>query len=406
MEKLHPQCCGLDVHKETVVACRLSDGKKQTRTFKTTTGALRDLVTWLQEEGCTHVAMESTGSYWKPIYNLLEDHFTLVLVNTRHLKLVPGRKSDVKDAEWIAELLQHGLLRASFVPSREERELRELSRYETSLKQERTAEVNRIQKVLEGANIKLSSVTSSVMGVSGRAMIEAMLAGVDDPRLLAGLARGRLRSREDDLAEALEGLVQPHQRFMLRQQLRHIDELDRHIEEVAEEIGGRIAPLAEARQRLETIPGVKDRVSEILLCEIGPQIDRFPSAQHLASWAGLCPGSQESAGKNRSGRTPKGNRAVRTALVQAAWAAARTQTYLGAQFRRLKGRIGSRKASVAVAHSILIVAYHILRDRTDFHDLGPNYFEPRDRDRTIRSHIRRLERLGFNVVLTPSTASP
>jgi transposase len=402
MEKLHPYCCGLDVHKETVVACRLSDGRKQIQTFKTTTPALLELVAWLKEEGCTHVAMESTGSYWKPIYNLLEDHFTLVLVNTRHLKLVPGRKSDVKDAEWIAELLQHGLLRASFVPSREERELRELSRYETSLKQERTAEVNRIQKVLEGANIKLSSVASNVVGASGRAMLEAILAGVDDPRVLAGLGRGRLRSKQDDLAEVLTGLVQPHQRFMLRQQLRHLDELDRHIDEVAAEISERLAPFDESRRRLETIAGVKGRVSEVLLCEIGPRVDRFPTAQHLASWVGVCPGSEQSAGKNRSGRTPKGNRAVKTALVQAAHAVARTPTYLGAQYRRLSGRIGAKKAAVAVAHSILVIAYHILRDQTDYHDLGPTYFEPRDRDRAARSHVRRLERLGFTVSLAPT----
>ena len=404
METLHPHCCGLDVHKQTVVACRLADGEKSTRTFKTSTAALRELVDWLKEEGCTHVAMESTGSYWKPVYNLLEDHFTLVLVNTRHLKLVPGRKSDVKDAEWIAELLQHGLLRASFVPSREERELRELSRYETSLKAERTAEVNRIQKVLEGANIKLTSVASNVVGASGRAMLEAIVAGVDDPRLLAGLARGRLRAKQDDLAEVLAGLVQPHQRFMLQQQLRHVDELDRHIEQVAAEIGDRLAPFVGTRERLQTIPGMGPRGSEVVLCEIGPRVERFPTAQHLASWAGLCPGSDESAGKNRSGRTPKGNRAVKVALVQAAHAAARTQTYLGAQYRRLRRRIGAQKAAVAVAHSMLVVIYHVLRDHTDFHDLGPNYFEPRDRERVVRSHIKRLERLGFAVTLTPSSA--
>jgi len=404
MERLHPHCCGLDVHKGIVVACRMSDGEKETRAFKTTTPALRELAAWLQADGCTHVAMESTGSYWKPVYNLLEDHFELVLVNTRHLKLVPGRKSDVKDAEWIAELLQHGLLRASFVPSREERELRELSRYETSLKGERTAEINRIQKVLEGANIKLATVASNVMGKSGREMLEAIASGIDDPRALAVLGTGRLRAGQDVLTEVLTGLVQPHQRFMLRQQLRHIDELDRHIAEVAAEIGARLAPFAETRDRLETIPGVGGRAAEIALCEIGTNVDRFPTAQHLASWAGLCPGMNESAGRNRSGRTPKGNMALRPALVQAALSAGRTQTYLGAQYRRFKLRMGPKKAAVAVAHSILVIIYHILRDQTDFHDLGPNYFEPRDRHRAARTHIKRLERLGFTVTLSPEAA--
>jgi transposase len=403
METLHSHCCGLDVHKETVVACRLAPGEKVTRTFKTSTAALRELAGWLRDVGCTHVAMESTGSYWKPVYNVLEDHFTLVLVNTRHLKLVPGRKSDVKDAEWIADLLQHGLLKASFVPSREERELRELSRYATSLKAERTAEVNRIQKVLEGANVKLSSVASDVVGKSGRAMLEAIVAGIDDPRVLASLARGRLRAKQDELTEVLLGLVQPHQRFMLNQQLRHIDELDRHIEEVSAELAERLAPFGESRERLETIPGVGPRGSEVLLCEIGPDVERFETANHLASWAGVCPGSEQSAGKNRSGRAPKGNRAVRVALVQAAHGAGRTDTYLGAQYRRLRARIGPQKAALAVAHSILVIAYHVLKRGTDFHDLGSNYFEPRDRARAARSHLRRLEKLGFAVTLTPAS---
>jgi transposase len=404
METMYPNCCGLDVHKDSVVACRISEQEKELRTFTTTTADLRNLVAWLKDDGCTHVAMESTGSYWKPVYNLLEDHFALVLVNARHLKLFPRRKTDKKDARWIADLLQHGLLRGSFVPSRDERELRELSRYETSLKSERTAEVNRIQKVLEGANIKLSSVASDVVGKSGRAMLEAILDGVDDPRVLAGLALGRLRKKQDALAEVLTGLVQPHQRFMLKQQLRHVDELDCHIEEVAAEIGARLAPFASDRERLETIPGVGERGSEIILCEVGANVDRFPTAQHFASWAGICPGSEESAGKNRSGRTPKGNRAVKVTMVQAAHAVGRTQTYLGAQYRRLKHRIGAKKAAVAVGHSILVIVYHVLRDQTDYHDLGPNYFEPRDRDRAARTHVKRLQHLGFDVTLTPTAA--
>lgn len=404
METPYPYCCGLDVHKDSVVACRLSEAEREVRTFGTTTAELLNLAAWLKEAGCTHVAMESTGSYWKPIYNLLEGHFTLVLVNARHLKLFPRRKTDKKDAAWIADLLQHGLLRPSFVPSREERELRELSRYETSLKSERTAEVNRIQKVLEGANIKLASVASNVVGKSGRSMLEAILAGVEDPRVLAGLALGRLRQKQDAFAEVLTGLVQPHQRFMLSQQLRHVDELDRHIEEVAQEIADRLAPFAPTRERLDTIPGVGERATEIILCEVGPNVDRFPTAQHFASWMGICPGSEESAGKNRSGRTPKGNRAMRVAMIQAAHAVGRTQTYLGAQYRRLRTRVGAKKAAVAVGHSIAVIVYHMLRDQTDFHELGPNYFEPRDRDRAVRTHVKRLQHLGFSVSLTPTAA--
>ncbi len=402
MEVFYERCCGLDVHKQSVVACRLTPGEKVTRRFGTTTRALLELADWLAEGGCTQVAMESTGSYWKPVYNLLEGRFTLVVVNTRHLKLIPGRKSDVKDAEWIADLLQHGLLRASAIPSRDARELRELTRYRDSLTTERTAEVNRIQKVLEGANIKLSSVASNTLGASGRAMLEAMVAGLDDSQALAALAKGRLRAKQVELEEALMGLVQSHQRFMLAQQLRHLDELDRHIAEVSAEIEQRQAPFGAARERLQTIPGVGRRTAEVILSEVGIDIARFPTAGNLASWAGLCPGLNESAGKNRSGRTPKGSRWLKTALVQAAHAAARTQTYLGAQYRRLRSRSGPAKAAVAVAHSILVIAYHLLRDGTDFHDLGPGYFDERHKDRALKRLTRRIEQLGYAVTIQPA----
>jgi transposase len=402
MDVLVERCCGLDVHKQSVVACRLLPGGKTIRTFPTTTRALRELADWLAEGGCTHVAMESTGSYWKPVYNLLEGRFVLLVVNTRHLKLIPGRKSDVKDAEWIADLLQHGLLRPSYIPSREERELRELTRYRDSLTAERSAEVNRIQKVLEGANIKLSSVASNTLGVSGRAMIEAIVAGLDDGNALAALAKGRLRDKRDALEEALTGLVQPHQRFMLAQQLGHVDELDRRIATLSAEIERRQAPFAPARDRLETIPGVGRRTAEVILAEVGTNIGRFQRAGQLASWAGLCPGLNESAGKNRSGRTPKGNRWLRTALVQAAHAAGRTQTYLGAQYRRLRARIGPAKATVAVAHSILVIVFHILRDATDYRDLGPAYFDQRHPDRTLKRLTRRIEELGYRVSIEPA----
>lgn len=404
MDTVLERCCGLDVHKKTIVACRLSPEGKEHRTFGTTTAELLALSDWLQATGCTHVAMESTGSYWKPVYNLLEDRFTLLVVNARHLKLVPGRKSDVKDAEWIADLLRHGLLKGSYIPSRADRELRELSRYRASLVTERSAEVNRIQKVLEGANIKLSSVASNVVGASGRAMLEAIVNGIDDASALAAMAKGRLRTKRASLEEALLGLVQPHQRFLLGQQLRHVDELDCHIKEVSAEIDRRLAPFEKAQEQLETIPGVGRRVAQVILAEVGTGIDRFPSAGHLASWAGLCPGLNESAGKNRSGRIPHGNQSLKVALVQAAHAAARTATYLGTQYRRLRARLGAKKAAVAVAHSILVIAYHMLNRHSSYHDLGPDYFERKDRDRAARRLTKRLEQLGYTVTLQAAAA--
>jgi len=402
METFYERCAGLDVHKRTVVACRLTPEGQETRSFGTMTRELQAMADWLAEGGCTHVAMESTGSYWKPVYNLLEDRFSLVVVNTRHLKLVPGRKSDVKDAAWIAGLLQHGLLKPSYIPSREERELRELTRYRTSLVHERTAEVNRIQKVLEGANIKLSSVASNVVGVSGRAMLEAIVAGLDDSNALAALAKGRLRDKQQRLEEALLGLVRPHQRFLLRQQLRHLDELDCLVAEVDAEIEARQAPFAETRERLETIPGIGRKTAEILLSEVGPDVARFPTAGHLASWAGVCPGLNESAGRNRSGRTPKGSPWLKTALVQAAHAAGRTRTYLGALYRRLRARVGPRKAAMAVAHAILRIVYYLIRRGSTFHDLGDDYFDRRQPNATARRLARRIEQLGFTVSIQPA----
>jgi transposase len=364
------------------------------------TSDLLRLGDWLEAEGVTHVAMESTGSYWHPVYNLLEERFNLLLVNTRHLKLVPGRKSDVRDAQWIAELLQHGLLRGSYVPPRPERELRELTRYRTSLVRERSAEVNRIQKVLEGANIKLAAVASDVVGVSGRQMIEALIAGVDDPTALAALARGRLQDKHAQLLEALSGRVGQHQRFMLQQQLTHLADLDSRIHDIEAEIERRQAPFAEARELLTTIPGVGKRVATIILSEVGPDVSRFPSADHLASWAGLSPGMAESGGRNKSGRVPKGNVALKTALVEAAHASARTDTFIGASFRRLTARLGRQKAAVAVAHSILVIAYHLLNDRQPYADLGPAHFDRPRREHVARRLSRRLEQLGYTVTIT------
>jgi len=407
VEVVHPRCAGLDVHKRTVVACRVIPGQgaqpqRELRTFGTTTRQLEALAGWLAEAGVTHVAMESTGSYWKPVYNVLEGRFALLVVNAAHMKAVPGRKTDVADAEWIADLLRHGLLRPSFVPSRDERELRELTRYRTSLVRERADEVNRIQKVLEGANVKLASVASDVTGVSGRAMLGALAAGEDDAAALARLARGRLRDKEAALTEALEGRLDAHGRFLLRAQLRHLEELDRLIAEVSGEIEGRLRPFEASLARLRTIPGIGVRNAQILLAEIGPDMARFPSPAHLASWAGLCPGNHESAGRRRSGRTRHGSPWLRAALVEAAHAAARSKSYLGAQYQRLKARRGAKRAAVAVAHSLLVIAYHVLRDGEPFRDLGVNYFDQRDRDHVRRRLTRRLESLGYEVSVQPA----
>ena len=409
MEVVHERRCGLDVHKKTVVACLVTPGRggqptREVRTFSTMTRELLALSDWLLEAGCTHAAMESTGSYWKPVYNLLEGSFELLVVNAQHMKAVPGRKTDVKDAEWIADLLRHGLLRPSFIPSRPERELRELTRYRTSLLQERAAEVNRLQKVLEGANIKLASVATNVVGLSGRAMLAAMVAGEYEVEAVAGLARGKLRNKIGALREALEGRLQPHQRFMLAAQLRHIDSLDSLIEEVSGEVERRLATLRAELKRLSTIPGVSTRISQAMLSEMGADMGRFASAGHLASWVAICPGHDESAGKSRSGRTRKGSPWLRSALVQAAKAAGRTQTYLGAQYRRIAARRGANRAAVAVAHSIIVIAYYMLKRGEDYRDLGGNYFDDRQHDQVKRRLTRRLEALGYSVQLTPDAA--
>jgi transposase len=373
---------------------------KEIRTFGTMTEELLQLADWLTAAGCTHVAMESTGVYWKPIYNLLEGSFALLLVNARHIKQVPGRKTDVRDCEWIADLLRHGLLRTSFVPDRPQRELRELTRYRTSLIRERGAEVNRVQKTLEGANIKLGSVATDVLGVSGRQMLAALAAGSGDAAALAELAKGKLRDKLPQLERALTGRVGAHQRFLLAQQLAHLAALDELIERVSTEVTERLRPFAAALARLDTIPGVGLRTAETLVAEIGTDLGRFPTAAHLASWAGMCPGNDESAGKRRSGTTRKGDTWLRSALLEAAQAAGRTRgTYLAAQYRRLAARRGKKKALVAVGHSILVIAYHVLTQATEYHDLGPIFFDQRDEQRVTRRLVDRLQALGYAVHL-------
>ena len=397
MDTFHERCCGLDVHKKSVVACVLTPEGQEVRTFSTMTNDLLALADWLKEREVTHVAMESSGVYWVPVFNLLEDEFTVMVVNARHMKAVPGRKTDVKDAEWIADLLRHGLLRASFIPDRPQRELRELTRYRRSLSEERSREANRIQKLLEGANIKLASVATNVLGASGRAMLAAMAAGEEDPKALAELAKGRRREKLAQLEEALAGLMGSHQRFMLTGQLNHLQYLEAQIERLDEEVARRLHPFEETVAAIDTIPGVGRRTAEVIAAEVGTGMTKFPTPGHLASWAGVCPGNKQSGEKRKQGPTRKGNNWLKPALVEAAKSARRTKTCLGAQYHRLARRIGANRAAMAVAHTIAVIIYHIIKHKEPFTDLGHHYFEERDRTAITRRALRQLERLGLNV---------
>jgi len=401
MQVVHERCGGLDVHKRTIVACVLTSERKQTRTFGATTAELTELSSWLIAEGVTHVAMESTGVYWQPVFNLLEQlDLAILVVNARHVKQVPGRKTDVKDAEWLADLLRHGLLRGSAIPDRARRELRELVRYRVTVLRQRAQIVQRIQKLLEAANVKLSSVVTDVTGATGRAVLEALADGTTDPAQLAGLARGSLVRKRERLAAALRGSMGAHQRLLLGSQLRHLDFFDAEIAQLSNAVADRLRPYEAIIDRLDAVPGIGRRVAEHILAEIGPDVDRFPTAAHLASWAGLCPGNNESAGKRMSGRTRKGNVWLRGVLVEAAWGAARTRrSYLAAQYRRLAARRGAKRAAVALAHSLLVIVYHLIRNGTIYDDLGTNYFDERDRAATLRRSVRRLERLGYRVTV-------
>jgi len=407
MEILYRCCAGLDVHKKTLVACvrRIDAAGKAhqaVRTFGTMTCHLLALSDWLAEQGVEQVAMESTGVYWKPVFNILEGRLAVMLVNAQHIKQVPGRKTDVKDCAWIAQLLQHGLLRASFVPPPPLRELRDLTRQRAQLVAEKATAANRIQKVLEDANIKLASVATDVLGVSGRDMLEAIIAGEDDAEKLADLARKRLRNKIPALQTALRGRVTKHHRFQLRLLLDHV----MHLEELIGRLGGRIeevmAPFAEAVERLTTIPGVEHRAAETVIAEIGTDMNQFPTAEHLASWAGMCPGNNESAGKRKSSKTTKGSRWLRQMLTQAAWAASHTKdTYLSAQYRRLAARRGKKRALVAVGHTLLVITYHLLKNHTTYKELGGDFLEHLEPDQLTRQLVKRLEKLGHNVILQP-----
>ena len=437
MDVTYTRCAGLDVHKRTVVACCITPGEKgekqhEIRTFGTMTADLLALSDWLTTKGVTHVAMESTGEFWKPVYNILEGNFELLVVNAKHIKNVPGRKTDVKDAEWLAELLRHGLLRGSFIPPQAQRDLRDLTRQRTNLVQDRATVVNRLQKTLEWANLKLSAVATDITGVSARAMLEAILAGKTAPESLAALAKGRLRNKRSELERALHGYVREHHRFLLAEHLVQLDFLDEQIARFDAEIVQRMTPTAaptdsgaaptdtdgsapsttmptvtwaEAVELLDTIPGVNRRTAELLLAEIGTDMSRFPSAAHLVSWAKICPGNSESAGKRFSGATGQGNRWLRTALVQAAWAAIRTKnSYLAAFYHRLAGRRGPRRAIFAVAHRILTAIFHMLTKREAYRDLSATYLNERDKTNLFKRTAKRFAQLGYQISIEPLPA--
>jgi len=407
MEVVYPCCCGLDVHKKSITACVLwaeakGKSRKEKRRFGTFTHDLLQLADWLGESGVTHVAMESTGVYWKPVWNILAEQFKVLLVNAQHIKAVPGRKTDQKDSEWIADLLQHGLLRGSFVPPQPTRELRDLTRYRVSLAQEINRIANRIQKVLEDANIKLASVATDALGASGRAILEAMLAGEQDAARLAELSKGLLRNKIPELKLALEGRMTEHHRFLLRQLFDHLRFTESKLSQIEQEIDRRMRPFQDEVIRLCTIPGVDQVTAWGILSEIGLDMNQFPSAEHLSSWACLCPGNFESAGKRLSGKMRKGNVSLRRCLSQAAWAISMTKNnYLSALYRRIAARRGAKRAIMAVAHALLVIVYHMLKRKEDYRELGADHFDRIDMNRTRRSLVRRLERLGHKVTLEP-----
>jgi transposase len=407
MEVLHPRCSGLDVHKETVVACLrlVSEGKivTEVRTFDTTTAQLIALSEWLAANECTHVAMEATGVYWKPVWHILDDgEFKLVLANAAHVKNVPGRKTDVGDAAWLADLLAHGLIRASFVPDTSTQELRTLLRTRKQLVREEASHILRVQKTLEDANIKLDSVISDVMGKSGRAMIEALIGGESDPDKLARFADRRVKASQEKLREALRGRVTNHHRFLLRLHLNQIDALDAAIATIDRQVEANLAPFQSAVELVASIPGIKSVGAQVIVSEIGIDMSRFPSEGHLISWAGICPRNDESAGKRRSNRLRKGAPWLKTTLVQCAWAAVRKKgSYLQAQFYRIRARRGPKKAIMAVAASILTAIYHMLKDGTLYHDLGADHFQRRSKDQQRKRLVQRLVDLGYAVELSP-----
>ncbi|QKE72402.1 IS110 family transposase [Arthrobacter citreus] len=399
MEVIIERVCGMDVHKDNITACIMTPEGKEIQTFSTKTIFLIKLMDWIKLHGCTHVAMESTGVYWKPIVNLVEaEDLEVFVVNAQHMKAVPGRKTDVKDAEWIAQLLRHGLLTASFIPDREQRELRELVRYRRSIIEERSRQLNRIQKVLEGANIKLGSVVSDIMGVSAKEMLYAIADGEEDPTKLASMARRSLKRKKDELELALRGYVNPHQRMMLKTILTHIDFLTEQIEKLDSEVTQRVSSYQEDIERLDSIPGIATRMAEQILAEIGTNLEnQFGSAPRLCSWAALVPGHNESAGKRKSTKSKKGNKYLKAALTEAAHSVGASKNYLGAMYRRTAARKGRKRAGIVVAHAMLRIAYYLLTRKEMYRDLGEDYYDKQKEVSMVRYSVRRLEKLGYSV---------
>ena len=401
MEIVVERACGMDIHKDNITACILTSNGKEIQSFPTKTVFLLQLIDWIKQHECTHVAMESTGVFWKPIVNLLEaEGVEFLVVNAQHMKALPGRKTDVKDSEWIAKLLRHGLLKASFIPDRNQRELRELVRYRRSIIEERARQHNRIQKVLEGANIKLSSVVSDIMGVSSRDMLHAIADGEDDPEKLANFARRTMKRKKDDLELALHGYVNPHQRLMIKTILTHIDFLSEQITVLDQEVATRVVPFSDDVERLDSIPGIATRMAEQILAEIGTNIKKqFPSVAHLCSWAGLVPGHNESAGKRKSAKSKNGNKYLKSALVEAAHSLSASKNYLGAMYRRTAARKGRKRAAISVAHAMLRIAYYLLTREEMYVDLGEDYFDKQKQQSIVKYAVRRLENLGYSVTI-------
>jgi transposase len=403
MEAIIERCCGIDVHKKNIVVCLAvgkPDEKPRTmiKTFSTMTCDLLVCRDWLVSEGCTHAAMESTGVYWKPIYNILEGSMEVILAHARDVKNVPGRKTDVKDCEWIADLMRHGLIKGSFIPPKPIRELRDLTRYREKLTQQRSSELNRLQKFLEDANIKLASVVSDINGVSAQDMIKHLIKDDMSSQEMAQLAKGTLRSKTEELEKALEGCLTDHHRIILRLALQMIASYDEAIAKLSGEIDNRMKPFKEESEKLQTIPGVKKKTAEKVIAEIGVDMSRFPSDAHLSSWAGISPGNNESAGKRRSGRAKPGNAWLKKVLAEAAWAASKTKaTYLSARYRRLAARRGKKRAAVAVGHTILIMAYHIIKEQCTYKELGADYFDRLNEQFLVKRLTSRINALGYEV---------
>ena len=407
MEVVYRCCCGIDVHKKVIVACLVNGGEQELREFGTTTSEIKTLANWLTESGCEMIAMESTGVFWKPLYNLFElMDLDAMIVNAAHMKALPGRKTDVKDAEWIADLLRHGLLKASYIPNREQRELREITRYRKSLTEERCREVNRLQKILEGANIKLDSVVKDITGKSARKLLQRIIDDdIPDSDEVSKLVHGRMRPKLEQIVASIEGITTPLQRKLLAQIIDHIDDLNRRIGELDKLVQEYMAEYEAAIEAIDEIPGIARRSAEVILAEIGLDMGRFPSAAHLCSWAGVCPGNYQSAGRRKHGKTTKGNKALKTILTQCAKSAKTVKSsYFLAQYQRISARRGKNRATLAVAHSMLIAIYHILKNKTASHDLGSDYYDSFNRDRKINSYLKRLKALGWEPDAIPSSA--